>query len=270
MTFPTLVSARNAYILEQVSLGKYEIEWAPIVVTEKGHSATFLVSCDALKIEGVRVNVSAEMQQQIADTIGASLMTPKIADLRFANAQIRLPPMPMGITDSTAAMLSQSKKIDDAIAQRAGSDTKGKIVATTGKNWVLTNELIGAHPSNDAANYGWHFTATGPSWKGIKGYLCDSRMTDPLTKLQIFVIQSSAEAHNRKHLDYSQIAEYVYETCVVDGQQRALTDVLSDPALAFLGSHEGPLKILRQPNVPPPKERVIVLPEVTITLDGTE
>lgn len=238
MTFPPDLSSRNKYILDSIRVKQYDdVDWVPLRTSNGKHDATFYVSGDALKIDNVRVNVSAQMQQQIADMLNCMLLTPKLVDLRFSQADVVLEPQPRQITSSTQAMIEQSEKIDNLLK---GKDTKGKIISTVGKHWCIGNKLKG---SKQAMNYGWHFKSKTGSFKGIKGYLCDSKMADT------YVIQPSALAHDKNHTDYSQICVLVKQDCLVDCNKMNLKDVLSDPELADLASHEGVVSVLRQPGV---------------------
>jgi len=253
MTFPSDIGAREAYILDAVKEGDFEHTWVTLTYTEKGHTVELDVQADALKVEGCRVNVSARLSQQIADLTGAMLMTPKIADLVYNATKLRIGPQPRPITSATSAMLDHSQKVSSALAKIPGY-TPDQLVDTVGKYWCISNELKGT--TTKALNYGWHFEGT--SYQGIKGYRCDSG-------LPYSVIQPSATAHDYAHVDYSQIHRTVGMVCRVDGEQTLLSYVLTDPALCYLVSHEGPLAVLRQPGVPEPTERVVVLPRVTIT-----
>lgn len=237
MTFPVDLSSRNKYILDSIKIKQYDVDWAPVRTSNGKHDATFYVSADALKVEGVRVNVSAQMQQQIADMLDCLLLTPKLADLRFDQADIQLEPQPRLITSSTQAMIEQSEKIDNLLK---GKDTKGKIISTVGKHWCIGNKLKG---SKQSMNYGWHFKAKTPSFKGIKGYSCDSKIPG------VYVIQPSALAHDKSHTDYSQICVLVKQDCLIDCNKMNLKDVLSDPEYADLASHDGVVSVLRQPGV---------------------
>jgi hypothetical protein len=259
MTFPTNLAAREAYILAAVSAGDYAASWATLTWTEKGHTIEIDVLADALMIEGCRVNVSARLAQQIADVTGSMLMTPKIADLCHHLAKIRIGPSPQPITASTDAMIAHSKRIDAALAKVAGYDpATSPVLSSIGKYWCLSNKLKGT--GTKALNYGWHFE--GATYQGIKGFRCDSG-------LPYSVIQPSATAHDYAHVDYSQIHRTVSAACRVDGERRPLRDVLTDPDLCYLVSHEGPLAVLRQPGVPEPAEQVVVLPRVTITAEAS-
>lgn len=246
MAFPIDFKQRETYILEAVKAGKVEYYWAPIVSYAGENEATFYVTTDALKIEGVRVNVSATLQQQIADLLDAMLLTPKLADLRFHAAEQRLLPQPRPITNDTAVMIQQSAKIDKLIKSKAYA--ADKIIDTVGKHWCISNELKSL-PSKMAMNYGWHF-AGGSTMQGIKGHPCDSKLIDPVSKIVYHTIQPSATAHDRNHSDYSQICILVKKDCIVNGQPARLDQILQDKNLAMLGSHEGPLAVLRQNGVP--------------------
>lgn len=245
--FPLNLAERQAYILDAVRNGDFDVIWSPITSSANGHTATFWVTSDALKINGVRVSASAYLQQQIADAIGARLLTGKLADLLFTQAQVRLPPFTRPITSQTSAMIEQSQKIDAAIAKLGATDAaaKGAIVNTVGKHWILDNQL--ASGKRVAVNYGWHHvTLMG----GVPNDPTVSGAKDPATGKPITVIQCACTAHDEFQDDYSQIVQLVASKATVDGAEMSIDKVLTDPALAPLASHQGPLKMLRQPRVP--------------------
>lgn len=228
-----------------VRAGHAEYDWVPLDVDR----LRLWVFADALKVDGVRVSVTAQEAQQVADLVGGVLPTPRIEDLIWQRAAVRIPPFPGDVTRRTAAQ--HSADIDRAIAGRPG------MVATVGKSWCLSNKLSSAV----AMNYGWHGGSTGPS-VSLPG---------------VRVWQTPGTRHNPRHRDYSQTLRLCRRRCLVDGLEADLRDVLSDPLLAPLVSHEGPLRVVRQPGVaeleradtepaPPPSSsgHVLVLPEVTI------
>jgi hypothetical protein len=251
--FPTGLSDREAYILERVQAGDYYHTWSEVSATYNGHTAVFQVSSDALKVHGVRVEVTARLQQQLADVLGASLLTALVSDVAFLEAQIYMPPQPNatwvanGTMASTAHMIDQSRKLDQAIINGFGSldAVAGALVCDPGKDWIIDNGLA-THPGK-ACNYGWHFH--GSSNNGISGEVCASGVTDPATGAPLRMIQGRGFVHNDGHTDYSQYARFLSTTVVVDGQAMALADVLSSPDLAPLANHSGVLTVLRQPGV---------------------
>ena len=244
--------ARDAWLLSHIQAGEGEATLQEITVEANGHLGRFYVFAEPLKLGGVRINASAALQQQIADALGCVFLTPRLADLVFANRSVTLPPMPRPITSSTAAMIEQSDKVGAAVPPGASG-----IVDTEGKYWVLVKSLFSASAkaARKAANYGWHFE--GSSFQGLKG--------EPTVSLPgVRVIQGVGTVHNDQHTDYSQIVRLVSRTCEVDGQQRDLADVLMDPDLAPLVSHEGPLPGWRQPDV------TEAPPTTTVTPGGGE
>jgi hypothetical protein len=178
-------------ILSLVEKGEHDAPvWLPVTSTIKDHTAVFYVMSDALSIEGVRVSVSATLEQQIADTLGASLLTPKLADLAFMQrGACKLLPTPRVISSKTADMITNSEAIDTQLAAQ-GNPTG--IKQTVGKHWTICNALA-LHP-NKAVNYGWHFVK---SFGGQRWAPCVSA---PNTDCR--VIQDPGWFHDRTHIDY--------------------------------------------------------------------
>jgi len=227
-------ASRDKWILDAVAEGRAEFEFSPVYSSYNGHSATFFVFRDALKIDGVRILVSARLAQQIADMLDCSLLTPKLADLLFEQRSVTLKPLPrQPVVADTKTMIAQSQRIDDAISA-AGGDTGG-IIQSVGKHWVLVNKIKG---TAKAANYGWHFE--GSSFGGQK--------FEPTVSLPgVRLIQGVGTRHDASHVDYSQNLVLVSNEVEVDGQTMSLRDVLQDPEYAGLASHEGVLHVLAQP-----------------------
>src|SRR5690348_671329 len=104
MQFADDIAKREAQILDAVYQGNFEARWSSIISVDGDNTAIFKVMADALKVEGVRVNVSATLEQEIADLLYSSLLTAKLADLLYAQAQVVLPPMNRAFSASTASM----------------------------------------------------------------------------------------------------------------------------------------------------------------------
>lgn len=254
--------ARDAAILAYIQAGDYTAELRPITSTHNGRKATFFVFSDALKIHGVRVNASAKLLQQIADMLGCSLLTPKIADLAWMQRTVHLPPFPRQITSTTAGMIAHSADIDKALAKLNVPLTA--FIQTVGKIWVIDNDLL--IKVGKAENYGWHFE--GPSHQGITGEVCAS-LQKGKNGQYIRLIQGRGWAHDMEHVDYSQIVLLMSQMCEVDGVAMNLVDLLRDPALAPLASHQGVMKVFRQPGVAVVPQITTLLPtlDITATLD---
>lgn len=239
-TFPEKIADREKYILDQVAAGMFEATWANLEYEVSGKKVKLVVMADALKIGGVRVNVSATLQQQLADVFDASLMTAQIADLMFLNAAYRIEPSPQPISSTVSAMVSHSQRIDKMLGSY-----KGGIIAPVGKHWILDKKLD-LSPKK-ACNYGWHFI--GSSFKGIKGYPCASFVRKTIDNKVISVIQPNATAHDAMHSDYSQICQLVLQMCWIDDVGYRFSDLLIDPQLSPLVNYGGVLKNVRQPGV---------------------
>lgn len=238
MTFPEKLSDREDYIFSQILAGNFDAEWTKLTYSSGGKTIEFNVMKDALKVDGVRVNVSAAFQQKLADVFNASLLTTQIADLMFVNAVHRVEPCPMQISSTVDSMIKHSKMVD----AKVGLNPTG-LVASPGKHWILDKKLD-LNPTK-ACNYGWHFV--GNAYKGIKGYATGSKQ-NKVNGSAVSVIQPNACAHDMKHSDYSQICQLVSQACWIDGKTHRLSEVLQDPSVSDLATYGGPLKNVRQPN----------------------
>lgn len=251
--FPEKLVDREKFIFEQVLAGNFSAELVPLEYEVSGKKVKLQVMADALKIGGVRVNVSAGLQQQLADVFDASLLTAQVADMMFINAKYRIEPSPEPISSTVKSMINHSQRVDKMIGTYAGG-----IVAPSGKHWILDKKIELAKPGS-SCNYGWHFLGT--SFKGIKGYPCASgpRM---LNSKSVFVIQPNATAHDFRHSDYSQICQLVSQQCWIDGVEYRFSSLLQDPSLCNLVNHNGVLKNTRQPGVQQITGQVVLFPIV--------
>lgn len=252
MTFPEKVKDREKYIYDRVVAGSFEAAWTDVNYSVAGKSIKLLVMDDALKMDGVRVNVSAQLQQRIADAFDASLMTAMVADVVYVNAARRIDPAPMPISTSVSSMTKHSSNVD---ARIKALNIDAGLIADPGKHWILDKKL--ELTPNRACNYGWHFV--GASYQGIKGSLAASKFNS-LNSKQIRVIQPNATAHDALHSDYSQVCQLVSQTCWVDGAEKRFSELLVDPILSNLVSHQGPLKLTRQPGVLETKNQIVLFP----------
>ena len=214
---PDNISDREDYIYDQVIAGNFEGKWTELNYTAAGKQVKLLVMEDALKVDDVRVNVSATLAQKLADVFDASLPTAQIADAIYGNAVRRAQPRPMSITTSTVAMKSHSDSVEKQIGGSSG------LASTVGKHWVLDSQL--ETKPGSACNYGWHFT--GQSFQGIRGSLSATI----LCGTNVRVIQPNATAHDPHHVDYSQICQLVSQRCWIDGAEMRLSDALTRRAL---------------------------------------
>lgn len=227
MTLPPIAGPeREQAIIEAVSRGEHcAIDWADVAMGR----VVIRVAHDALRLAGVRVNVTAETAQRLADLLGCTMPTPKISDAIHLEATVRISActqshdmLHMADTDR---MLMHSEAVRQKIAGRKG------LASTLGKEWVLSAAL---RPGG-AVNYGWHDHAApyvGPG--GLRMW------------------QTGGTKHNGEHTDYSQIYRPVSRRCTVDGIPADLSGVLRGDLGAEVSrdvSYDGILAHVRQPGV---------------------
>lgn len=173
--------AYDALVLGAVAAGNFEHTFVPLTIG----NGVFYVSQDALKIDGVRINASAILQQHIADMLGAYLPTVRIFDQLWAQRAETVLPCTQPATFTTEAMIKHSACID---AQLAKLPPASGIIQTVGKTWALSNKIS----STVAMNIGWHIE------KKIPGIPFDPAPTLPGAHM----IQSPGTRHSPQHVDY--------------------------------------------------------------------
>lgn len=238
MNFPENIPDREEYIFKRVVTGNFSARWTEVSYSSGGRTFRANVMEDALKIDDVRVNVSAKLQQRLADLFGASLFTPLVADLVYISAVRRAEPRPMPISSTVSSMVKHSKNVDAQLKGDSG------LASTVGKHWVLDKQLESNQDS--ACNYGWHFV--GAAFQGIKGFSAASSLNSYSGGI-VKVIQPNATAHNSLHSDYSQVCQLIHQRCWIDDVEYKFSDLLKDSELCYLVSHQGPLGVVRQPGV---------------------
>ena len=230
--FPPLAGpARDAAILGFARTGDLACVWSPITVSVGEHTATFSVCQNGVSLGGVRLAASAALAQQVSDVLQCSLGTPRLLDEAWLQATIQIPPaIVVPNTSDTAAMVTHSEKVDGYAGSSGGS-----LTMPIGKPWVLAK----AATASQAALYGWQSSS---AISGVPLY------KSPATP-GVHVVQPLSTAHATDYVDYSSSLWFVSRDCTVDGADRDLWDILKDPVLALLASHEGPLVNVRQPGV---------------------
>lgn len=189
-------------------------EWVPIQVGDR----TVLMSRDAFKRDGVRINLTYDQAKALAAEIGGRLPTPEELDARFKRADLKNRPhtqrlwLAAGGTPASRPNDNgelHSKLIDDDVGNREGC-----IVGNCGKHWVNTPD--GA-PSRWL--YGWHVPASevafrnGRYWGyGLPVHRSESEYTDA------YVVQRSTDSsHGGNHVDYSMTGVFSRDPGFTDG-----------------------------------------------------
>lgn len=163
----------------------------------------------------VRVPLGLPAAAKIADNLGFFLPTPKMVDAIYAQAKVHLSPSPMKPTNqmTTTSYLLQH---DRTVSQMRGKFGAPEALTAGQKKDVVLSQRLRSKPGR-VAIYGWHRTNGKP-------------------------IQPLSTVHGARYADYSHGIRLVSGTAFVNGQPRALADVMADPKLAQLVSNEGPIQ----------------------------
>jgi len=195
--------------------------FADVPVEHGGHTGVVRVAIDYAAIgsddDFVRIPMSPITAQRLADLAGYVLPTKKLVDAIYRSAVVKLAPSPL---PPGPQMMSNDyyRRHHEAIEKQRAGRTSGELVAGHKKDVVLTKRLV--QRPDRVAIYGWH--------------RLDGRPIQPLSLV-----------HEAGYADYSHGIRWVSSTMVVDGVERPIADVASDPELAGLVSDEGPLAIMR-------------------------
>jgi hypothetical protein len=251
------IAERELEILRAVQGGAYDHGgWRTVASEANGHSAIIPVMRRALALRApdgrLVVSVSFALAQQIADVISAldipvCMPTSRVCDLIWRQAGTRLPVLNQPTWVRDGSMSATARMIEFSAILAAAASDNDALFANEGKAWVITRrnwappegtgkELPeGAKSSrHNGANFGWHApTAPSRSPGGER------------------VFQPVGLAHDRRHVDYSQLLTLMGRKILVDDVLRDAEEVARDPELAPLLSDEGPLPALRHPDLTP-------------------
>ena len=228
------------------------IVWCPIQ-SEIGLTRVITwVSDDVLRVgepdDYVRVMMTARTQQLVADILDARIITSKICDMIWLQADHRIEPctqpaaVEAGTMDCADVMAKASRDIDAAIAGRSG------LIADIGKHWVLSKALA-SHPGM-ATNYGWHTEHSRPDPEHPENgpYWCAATGGYMWQTLGMRHNTGSADG-DPGHLDYGQLDRLWCRVTEVDDQRVPTDDVLASSELAPAVSYDGRISP-RYPGVP--------------------
>ncbi len=198
---------REAAIYDEIAAGDVqgEIEAAPDYLAIGGDA------------DFVRIPMTPQTAQRLADLFGCVLPTRKMVDAIDAVAEVRLAPQPLTEDrESIAAFLLSNEKIE---TQRKGQ--RLGLLATGGKKDIVVSKKIHERP-NRLAIYGWRQLNGQP-------------------------IQPLTNVHVDWYVDYSHGVRLVRDEIVIDGQPHKIADLLRDKERAAIVSDEGPIDPPRYP-----------------------
>jgi hypothetical protein len=159
----------------------------------------------------VRIPMTPQTAQRIADEFTCVLPTRKIVDAIDRRAELHLPPHPLTENREMLATFLQHHEI---IEQQRSGKPLGLLTIGIKKDIVLSPRIF--ERPNRLAIYGWR--------------QLDGRPIQPLTIV-----------HSNRYVDYSHGARLVLNAIVLDGELQRVTEVLADPARCALVSDEGPM-----------------------------
>jgi hypothetical protein len=223
-------AAYDDHVYEAASSGLLVCDWTELKANSRGRVATFPVTADALYIvlddgSRYRPQVSAALQQRLADFFGGFLPTSAICDMAYMQTKnpVRAVTLPAGPEMATVAVAREfNSKVEALRADRTD------LFFCVGKDWILSN-LLGQRP-HCAVNYGFYDPkAPYESHSGMRMW------------------QTRGTRHDPSHRDYSQICHLIGGAMVVNGVGVDMKTALSEPEYNELVSDEGVLRYTRQP-----------------------
>jgi hypothetical protein len=194
----------------------------PVPIASDNVHGTIEVSPDYLAVgsddDFVRIPMTPQTAQRIADKFGCILPTRKMVDAIDASAEVRLAPQPLTEDRETVAafMLSHEK-----IEQQRPGKPLGALTIGIKKDVVLTPKI--RQRPDRVAIYGWR--------------QLDGKPIQPLTTV-----------HVNWYVDYSHGVRLVRDAMQVDGGPAKASEVLRDSQRCDLLSDEGPIDPPRYPD----------------------
>jgi hypothetical protein len=219
------LAEREALILSELRRGnvpQFMRSFAPIrtaITSSQGRriEVVYFVSPDYLAIgeddDFLRMPMTPRTAQAIADAFGCVLITRKMSNDIFAQAQLRLDPKPLTEDREKVQTFVRHNAIIEA-QRRSKNERLGLLVAGTKKDVVLSPKL--KEKKQRVAIYGWHFPEGRP-------------------------IQPLSIVHAETYVDYSHGVRLAAGVAIVDGKPRKFTEIWADDDLCKALSDEGPI-----------------------------
>lgn len=220
-------ASREELVLKGVSEGWLFCQWLPIESNYNGHHGRFWVGDDAVRLEEngqrFRPQGSARLLQKVADLMGGSLLTDKLMDLSYEQADAKLDACTL---KAGPKMESKQYSIDFNNAVEEKRAGKTGLIRDCGKTWMLHNGM-----------------ATGAGAVNCGFYSKDAIYRSP-GGFKLW--QNAGTKHNALHADYSQVILIMNQICQIDGEDMNIADVICNKDLCGLVSYYGVIKFSRQ------------------------
>ena len=189
------------------------------------HRVTFWVTPDYVTvgsdIDFLPIPLTGRTAQKVADLVGATLPTPLMVDAIWASARVRFAPVRIGPDENMTTVRYFTRHADLIQSQRiVYGYSAGMFSAGHKLDVVLSPEL--SLNQGTVALYGWHQPNGDP-------------------------IQPLYTRRKDGRPAFSHGIRLVHRTVLIDGEERDLLEVFSDPVLAILLSAKGALQDPRYP-----------------------
>jgi hypothetical protein len=176
-------------------------------------------------VDFVRMPMTPQTAQRIADAFGCILPTRKIVDAIDAQAELHLEPRPLTQKREAVATFLEHHGIIEGQRRNHLPDPPSKgegvlLIIGIKKDIVLSPRIF--ERPNRLAIYGWR--------------QLDGRPIQPLTTV-----------HSGRYVDYSHGARLLRNSIEVDGKEFQVDELLADPERCGLVSDEGPINPPRYP-----------------------
>jgi len=165
----------------------------------------------------IRMPMTPQTAQAIADRFGCVLPTRKMVDAIDAQAEVKLAPHPMTEAREAVATFAEHNAI---IEKQRGGKQLSLLTIGTKKDIVLTPRIF--EKPQRLAIYGWR--------------QLDGKPIQPLTIV-----------HWDQYVDYSHGVRLIRDTLVVGGKKLKIAELLADSDRCGIVSDEGPMKPPRYP-----------------------
>ncbi|NOZ75328.1 MAG: hypothetical protein GXO90_08125 [FCB group bacterium] len=232
---PLSLRQREARILTEILSGNipdFLRQLVPVTMSAALNGSpvtvTFYATCDYLALgsdeDYFLIPMTPILAQELADSLDMSLMTRKMVDTLWQQADLKLEPRPI---PPSAAMVTipvfaeHNELVHTQRFQDISNYPLGILVAGHKKDVILSNRII--TNQNKVVIYGWHQLNGQP-------------------------IQPLYSGHVNWYADYSHGIRLVRRRIRVDDQNKDIGDILSDPAIyKLLSDEDGPMLMPRYP-----------------------
>lgn len=197
-----------------------------ITITEEIQSQSdeivFFTTCDYMAIgsdqDYLFIPMTPSCAQSLADSLNCSLPTKKMVDIIYSKAEIKLRPQPIppsALMTTVPVFMQHSDSIIQQIEQLGLDRSADNLMGGHKKDIIISNKIYSADRSYDrVVIYGWHRSENDP-------------------------IQPVYNGHDAQYADYSHGVRLISKLALINEDSIQLDDILMDPNLASLLSHEG-------------------------------